>query len=102
MTRNRGEQEEREGREGPPRLGGFSSRASRPSCSRFQGGLDPFRLGSASALGFGMGGFPRAARSTMSLWEYKVITSGKGGFASPALLEKFLNDLGRDEWEIVH
>ncbi len=38
----------------------------------------------------------------MSLWEYKVITSGKGGFASPALLEKFLNDLGREEWEIVH
>jgi hypothetical protein len=34
----------------------------------------------------------------MSLWEYKVITSGKGGFATPALLEKFLNDLGRDEW----
>lgn len=38
----------------------------------------------------------------MSLWEYKVITSGKGGFATPAMLEKFLNDLGRDEWEIVH
>ncbi len=38
----------------------------------------------------------------MSLWEYKVISSGKGGFASPALLEKFLNDLGREEWEIVH
>ncbi|MFI5357445.1 MAG: hypothetical protein ACHQ4G_08935 [Opitutales bacterium] len=38
----------------------------------------------------------------MSLWEYKVITSGKGGFASPALLEKFLNDLGREEWEIIH
>lgn len=37
----------------------------------------------------------------MSLWEYKIITSGKGGFASPALLEKFLNDLGREEWEIV-
>ncbi|HUR56874.1 MAG TPA: hypothetical protein VM029_04135, partial [Opitutaceae bacterium] len=37
----------------------------------------------------------------MSLWEYKVITSGKGGFATPALLEKFLNDLGRDEWEII-
>jgi hypothetical protein len=37
----------------------------------------------------------------MANWEYKVITSGKGGFASPALLEKFLNDLGRDEWEIV-
>ncbi len=38
----------------------------------------------------------------MSLWEYKVITSGKGGFASPALMEKFLNDLGREEWEIIH
>ena len=37
----------------------------------------------------------------MSLWEYKVFTSGKGGFASPALMEKFLNDLGKDEWEIV-
>jgi hypothetical protein len=37
----------------------------------------------------------------MSLWEYKVISSGKGGFATPALLEKFLNDLGREEWEIV-
>ena len=38
----------------------------------------------------------------MSHWEYKVITSGKGGFASPSLLEKFLNDLGREEWEIIH
>ena len=37
----------------------------------------------------------------MSVWEYKIISSGKGGFASPALLEKFLNDLGREEWEIV-
>jgi hypothetical protein len=37
----------------------------------------------------------------MSLWEYKVITSGKGGFATPALLEKFMNELGRDEWEII-
>ncbi|MEO6245375.1 MAG: DUF4177 domain-containing protein [Opitutaceae bacterium] len=37
----------------------------------------------------------------MSLWEYKVITSGKGGFASPAMMEKFLNDLGREEWEII-
>ncbi len=44
-----------------------------------------------------MAGFP----TYMSLWEYKVITSGKGGFATPALLEKFLNDLGREEWEIV-
>ena len=39
--------------------------------------------------------------SLMSVWEYKVISSGKGGFATPALLEKFLNDLGRDEWEII-
>ena len=38
----------------------------------------------------------------MALWEYKVITSGKGGFASPALLEKFLNDLGQESLEILH
>ena len=38
----------------------------------------------------------------MSSWEYKVITSGKGGFATPAMLEKYLNDLGREEWEIIH
>ncbi|MEO6004202.1 MAG: hypothetical protein ABIZ04_17465 [Opitutus sp.] len=37
----------------------------------------------------------------MSLWEYKIISSGRGGFATPAMLEKFLNDLGRDEWEII-
>lgn len=37
----------------------------------------------------------------MSNWEYKVITSGKGGFASPTLLEKFLNDLGQEAWEII-
>jgi hypothetical protein len=37
----------------------------------------------------------------MSNWEYKIISSGKGGFASPALMEKFLNDLGRENWEIV-
>lgn len=42
-----------------------------------------------------------AFRSHMSNWEYKVITSGKGGFASPALLEKFLNDLGQEGWEII-
>lgn len=48
-----------------------------------------------------MGDGPREAREFMSLWEYKVITSGKGGFATPVLLEKFLNDLGREEWEIV-
>src|SRR5262245_17759878 len=37
----------------------------------------------------------------MSNWEYKVISSGKGGFATPALMEKFLNDLGQEEWEII-
>jgi hypothetical protein len=37
----------------------------------------------------------------MSNWEYKVISSGKGGFASPALMEKFINDLGQDQWEII-
>lgn len=37
----------------------------------------------------------------MPNWEYKVITSGKGGFASPSMLEKFLNDLGKEEWEII-
>src|SRR5271169_4416546 len=37
----------------------------------------------------------------MAVWEYKVISSGKGGFATPALLESFLNQLGTDEWEIV-
>src|SRR5581483_10087731 len=48
-----------------------------------------------------MGGVCAMARDTMAIWEYKVITSGKGGFATPALLEKFLNDLGREEWEII-
>lgn len=37
----------------------------------------------------------------MAIWEYKVISSGKGGFASPQLLENFLNELGTDEWEII-
>ncbi|HEY9155450.1 MAG TPA: hypothetical protein VIM69_09985 [Opitutaceae bacterium] len=37
----------------------------------------------------------------MALWEYKVITSGPHGFASPALLETHLNNLAKDEWEIV-
>lgn len=37
----------------------------------------------------------------MSNWEYKVISSGKGGFASPALMEKFINDLGQEQWEII-
>ncbi len=56
------------------------------------------RLGSASDPAFGIRG---VRIPLMALWEYKVITSGKGGFATPALLEKFLNDIGRDEWEIV-
>lgn len=50
-------------------------------------------------------GFPAQRKNEitlMSVWEYKVISSGKGGFATPALLEKFLGDLGRDEWEIIH
>lgn len=38
----------------------------------------------------------------MSNWEYKVITSGKGGFARFELLEKFLNDLGQEGWEVVN
>ncbi len=37
----------------------------------------------------------------MAIWEYKVISSGKGGFANPSLLENFLNDLGKEEWEII-
>lgn len=37
----------------------------------------------------------------MANWEYKIISSGKGGFASPALMEKFLNDLGQENWEII-
>ena len=37
----------------------------------------------------------------MALWEYKVITSGRGGFASATMLESYLNQLGKDEWEIV-
>lgn len=37
----------------------------------------------------------------MALWEYKVITSGKGGFASATMLESYLNQLGKDEWEVI-
>lgn len=37
----------------------------------------------------------------MSLWEYKHITSGPHGFATPVLLESYLNQLGKDEWEII-
>jgi hypothetical protein len=38
----------------------------------------------------------------MPIWEYKIITSGPLGFASPQLLEQHLNQLGKEEWEIVH
>ena len=38
----------------------------------------------------------------MAVWEYKVISSGKGGFATPALLESFLNQLGTDEWAVSY
>jgi hypothetical protein len=44
---------------------------------------------------------PSGATNDMAIWEYKVISSGKGGFASPQLLENFLNELGTDEWEII-
>ena len=43
-----------------------------------------------------------ALRLTMANWEYKVISSGKGGFASPALMERFINDLGQEQWEIIN
>lgn len=49
-----------------------------------------------------MASVQRQNQIIMPVWEYKVISSGKGGFASPALLEKFLGELGRDEWEIIH
>ncbi len=58
------------------------------------------RLGNRPGIWDGWGSAPGAGK-IMSLWEYKVITSGKGGFASPAMMEKFLNDLGREEWEII-
>lgn len=48
-------------------------------------------------------GLPSTRNTTiMALWEYKVITSGPHGFASPTLLEAHLNALGKDEWEIIH
>ncbi len=38
----------------------------------------------------------------MPNWEYKVITSGSLGFASLQLLEQHLNQLGKEEWEVIH
>ena len=46
---------------------------------------------------------PRPARiNHMAHWEYKVITSGKGGFASPAMLEKFLNSFAFPIWSLYY
>jgi hypothetical protein len=47
-------------------------------------------------------GMRDALRLIMANWEYKVISSGKGGFATPALMEKFINDLGQEQWEIIN
>lgn len=38
----------------------------------------------------------------MPLWEYKAISSGPLGFGSMKLLEEHLNQLGKDEWEIIY
>jgi len=43
----------------------------------------------------------RDASPPMSNWDYKIISSGKGGFASPGLMEQCLNDLGQENWEII-
>jgi hypothetical protein len=54
-------------------------------------------------LGLASGeGMRDALRLIMANWEYKVISSGKGGFATPALMEKFINDLGQEQWEIIN
>ncbi|MDD3179102.1 MAG: hypothetical protein PHQ04_01990 [Opitutaceae bacterium] len=37
----------------------------------------------------------------MPIWEYKAITSGPLGFATQQLLEQHLNQLGKEEWEII-
>ena len=62
-----------------------------PPCLGWETGK--FSLAQASASG--------KPFSLMANWEYKVISSGKGGFASPALMEKFINDLGQENWEII-
>ncbi len=38
----------------------------------------------------------------MANWEYKLISSGPLGFASMTLLEQHLNQMGKEEWEIVN
>ncbi len=62
--------------------------------------LPEIRLGKAGAI---WDALPPTRNTTfMALWEYKVITSGPHGFASPAMMETHLNTLGKDEWEIIH
>ncbi len=86
-------------------VGNMFGGASGGAFSSFGGGGDDRR---AICLGKRAGiwdGFPVQRKieiTLMSVWEYKVISSGKGGFATPAMLEKFLGELGRDEWEIIH
>ncbi len=59
------------------------------------------RLGNRGGIWDALTRYP-APSFYMSLWEYKHITSGPHGFATPALLESYLNQLGKDEWEIVN
>jgi hypothetical protein len=75
-------------------------RATRPA-RRWSVGWFAIWLGKLTRFWDGLA-VQRTKGTNMSVWEYKVISSGKGGFATPALLEKFLGDLGRDEWEIIH
>jgi hypothetical protein len=37
----------------------------------------------------------------MANWEYKVLSGGKMGLGSMAMLEQFLNELGQQQWEVV-
>jgi hypothetical protein len=57
-------------------------------------------LGTEGGMWDAWGAFTQTLQN-MALWEYKVITSGKGGFASATMLESYLNQLGKDEWEII-
>lgn len=64
------------------------------------GGTCEIRLGNRPGI---WDALPSTRNNTiMALWEYKVITSGPHGFASPSLLEAHLNALGKDEWEIIN
>lgn len=38
----------------------------------------------------------------MAHWEYKVLSGGKMGLGSMALLEQFLNELGQQQWEVIN